>query len=104
MYFCVTLGGGGGVRRYVTNVTFIFFLFFKASLRSSFIVKNNHRLGVEALAGGGGSCVITCPVPCLMFGYWAGRELTGTGGDNTDTTVRPGLEAEQCGLQIKKIL
>ena len=96
--------GGRGVRRYVTNVTFIFFCFLRRPLGLVLLLKTTTGFGVEALAGGGGSCVITCPVPCLMFGYWAGRELTGTGGDNTDTTVRPGLEAEQCGLQIKKIL
>ena len=27
--------------------------------------------------------MITCPVPCLMFDYWAGLELTVTGGDRT---------------------
>ena len=97
-------GGRGGQTLCNKCYLYFFFCFLRRPLGLVLLLKTTTGFGVEALAGGGGSCVITCPVPCLMFGYWAGRELTGTGGDNTDTTVRPGLEAEQCGLQIKKIL
>ena len=33
------------------------------------------------------------PVPCLMFGYWAGRELTGTGGTGEYSQARTGGRA-----------
>ena len=66
--------GGGGVRRYVTNVTFIFFLFFKASLRSSFIVKNNHRLWCGGTRRGRGKLRdnMSRPVSDVWLLGWSG--------------------------------
>ena len=73
-------GGRGG--QTLCNKCYLYF-FKGVPLGLVLLLKTTTGSGVEALTWGGGCCVITCPVPCLTFDYWASLELTVTGGDRT---------------------
>ena len=74
LYFCVTLGGGRGGQTLCNKCYLYFFLFFKASLRSSFIVKNNHRLWCGGTRRGRGKLRdnMSRPVSDVWLLGWSG--------------------------------
>ena len=88
-----------GYAVYKTKCNKCYLYFFKGvPLGLVLLLKTTTGSGVEALTWGGGCCVITCPVPCLTFDYWASLELTVTGGDRTIQSGQDWRQSHVCGL------